>query len=306
MQPQKILAMQQRLLTRFAPTPSGFLHLGNIFSFAITNAIANQSGADILLRIDDLDQERMRPEYVNDIFETLRFLNIHWQKGPKDAADFQQHFSQLHRTTLYNEQLEKLQQKGLLFACDCSRTQLLADNKEGVYSGRCRHKQIPLNTPGVNLRIRTDDRTIKVNTWNGTQLNTTLHPSMKDFVVRKKDGMAAYQLASLADDMHFGVDLIVRGTDLWPSTLAQLYLADVLEEETFQHTGFFHHALITNSNGEKLSKSAGDTSIRFWREKGYAGQAVLSMLARHSGLEKEPASWEALCEAITHCRWFPR
>lgn len=298
--------MQQRALTRFAPTPSGFLHLGNIFSFAITNAIAHQSGAEILLRIDDLDRERMRPEYVNDIFETLHFLGIQWNRGPNDAADFEQHFSQLHRTTLYQEKLDQLHNKGLLFACNCSRTQLLADNKEGVYSGRCRDKQIPLNTPGVNLRLYTDDRTIKVNSCDGTQVNTTLHPSMKDFVVRKKDDMAAYQLASLADDIHFGVDLIVRGTDLWPSTLAQLYLADVLEEQTFQDTAFFHHALIPNSNGEKLSKSAGDTSIRFWREKGYAGQAVLSMLARHSGLEKEPASWEALCEAITHCSWFPR
>src|SRR5687768_5857036 len=110
--------------TRIAPTPSGFLHLGNVLSFALTAAIARKRGARILLRIDDMDRDRVQPDYIDDIFEVLRFMGLPWEEGPKDAAEFLQRFSQQHRLPLYEAALQQLEKKGQVFACTCSRAQV--------------------------------------------------------------------------------------------------------------------------------------------------------------------------------------
>jgi len=107
--------------TRIAPTPSGFLHLGNVLSFALTAALAKQHEAKILLRIDDMDQARAEQEYIQDIFDTLNFLEIPWDEGPRNAEEFKDNYSQLHRLTLYSEAIEQLRDNKLLFACTCSR-----------------------------------------------------------------------------------------------------------------------------------------------------------------------------------------
>jgi glutamyl/glutaminyl-tRNA synthetase len=105
--------------TRLAPTPSGFLHLGNILSFAITAALAEKTGAKILLRIDDLDRERVNKLYVQDIFDTLNFLEIPWDEGPRDAKEFEQTHSQMQRMAMYREALRQLADEGKVFACTC-------------------------------------------------------------------------------------------------------------------------------------------------------------------------------------------
>jgi glutamyl/glutaminyl-tRNA synthetase len=255
--------------TRIAPTPSGFLHLGNAFSFMITHKLAKQYNAKLLLRIDDLDRERVEKEYVEDIFATLQFLGIDWDEGPENYAEFEGKWSQMHRLTLYNDALQQLQESGHLFACTCSRTQILTDNP-------CRNKNLPLDTPNASWRVRTDAGIkLWVKTLEGDVLESTLPPSMQNFIVRKKDGFPAYQLSSMADDVHFGVDLIVRGRDLWDSTLAQLYLASLLGKTDFLNTTFFHHPLLEGSQGQKLSKSAGDTSIQYLRKQGVSKDEVI-------------------------------
>ncbi len=243
-------------ITRFAPTPSGFLHIGNQFSFAITALVAEREDAQILLRIDDLDNARFRQEYLENIFATLEILDLNWQIGPKNPQDFIDNFSQQKRLFLYQNYLEKLWQKELVFACKCSRKDL-QDRKEGGCAKNCHKKKYPKETKNAAWRIKTDDRKLTVKTWPNGEIQTQIPKEMKDFVVRRKDGIPAYQLASLADDLHFGVNLIVRGADLWPSTLAQLFLAEILEEKEFLTAHFFHHTLIKNWRGEKLSKSAG-------------------------------------------------
>ena len=105
--------------TRIAPTPSGFLHLGNVLSFAITAALAERAGAKILLRIDDIDQARADKQYVQDIFDTLNFLEIPWHEGPRNVKQFEDQYSQLHRMGLYNEALTQLQGSKLVYACNC-------------------------------------------------------------------------------------------------------------------------------------------------------------------------------------------
>lgn len=267
--------------TRIAPTPSGYLHLGNALSFLTTAALAHRTGAQVLLRIDDLDGERTRPEYVADIFDTLRFLQTGWHEGPRNSGEHESRYAQTHRLALYQKALQQLRDEGRLFACTCSRAEILRQSPDGVYPGTCRHKGIALDQPGVCWRLHTDaKRTLNVTNLDGSITTTVLPEHMHCFVVRKKDGMPAYQLTSVVDDLHFGVDLIVRGADLWPSTLAQLYLAAVLCQPRFLETTFYHHPLLTDAHGIKLSKSAGAQSIRHLRHSGLKLPDLHALLSR--------------------------
>lgn len=279
--------------TRLAPTPSGFLHLGNLFSFALTAALAKRTNAGILLRIDDLDRERVQPAYVQDIFDTLRFMDIPWQHGPVNADEHAQHYSQLHRLPLYKEALGQLKEKGLVYACSCSRTQVLKDSPDGAYAGTCRHKNISLDAPDTSWRLHTATMApLSVRQIDGSWLNAEWPGDMNDVIVRKKNGDPAYQLASLVDDVYFGVDLVVRGQDLWPSTLVQLHLASLLGFRSFLASTFYHHPLLVQS-GKKLSKSAGDTSIRHLRER-YSSKEIYALLGNEPGVDLLLHSWQDL------------
>jgi len=285
--------------TRLAPTPSGYLHLGNIYSFALTAAIARQSGAKILLRIDDFDRERTNRLYVQDIFDTLTFLGIPWDEGPRNPDEFEQAFSQTRRATSYSDALEQLRKQDILFACTCSRTDLLKLSPESIYQGTCRHKNIPLDTPNVSWRIRTNpSMMLRVRNVGGPTIAATLPDVMNDFIVRQRDGKAAYQLISVSDDLHFGVDLVARGADLWPSTLAQLYLASFLPQNSFASTAFFHHGLMKDETGNKLAKSAGATSVHYLREQGKSHAEIYATIAGMLGVNREVASWEDLVAGI--------
>jgi glutamyl-tRNA synthetase len=271
--------------TRLAPTPSGYLHVGNVLSFVLTASLAERTGAAILLRIDDLDRERVEKEYVQDIFDTLHFLDIPWQEGPEDIEEYETRYSQVHRMKLYHEALLQLAEEDAVFACTCSRTQVLGASPDGVYPGTCRNKNIPLDTPNASWRLKTDDaKELEVKNLSGSFIKAALPSHMRDFVVRKKDGFPAYQLASLVDDLHFNIDLIVRGEDLRPSTLAQLYLASVLKKDAFSKCTFHHHPLLLSSEGHKLSKSAGSISIRHYRKEGLVAADVYSSISKMLGL----------------------
>ncbi|MFI5162586.1 MAG: glutamate--tRNA ligase family protein [Sphingobacteriales bacterium] len=281
--------------TRIAPTPSGFLHLGNVLSFAITASIAAETGAKILLRIDDLDRERVNREYVQDIFDTLNFLEIPWHEGPRNYEEYQSEYSQMNRVELYQTALKQLKDSEQVFACACSRTQVRLNNPGEIYPGTCRDKGIPLDAKEASWRLATVGTTeISVNTLQQGIFKTDLPTNMQDFVVRKKDGYPAYQLASLVDDLHFGVDLVVRGEDLWPSTLAQLLLSSQLKTSVFQSVTFHHHALLAGPSGEKLSKSAGDTSIKYLRESGKKAEDVYSMVANMLAFKEPVSNWQEL------------
>lgn len=272
--------------TRIAPTPSGFLHVGNILSFALTAAIARKTQAGILLRIDDLDRDRTTREYVEDIFETLHFLEIPFEEGPRNYLEFETTYSQLHRMNLYRQALQHLQESGRLFACNCSRAQIIAASPDGIYPGTCRYKGIPLDEENVSWRLcTTGEEQISVNTLSGEIIKAVLPPSMSSFVVRKRDGFPAYQLTSIIDDKYFGIDLVVRGEDLWPSTLAQLYLASLLPGNHFQQSTFWHHPLLMGDGDKKLSKSAGDTSIQFLRKQGKTPADIFTGIAGMLGYQ---------------------
>lgn len=286
--------------TRIAPTPSGYLHLGNVLSFAITAAWGEMTGASILLRIDDLDQERTTKAYVQDIFDTLNFMEIPWQEGPKNMQEFEQDYSQHHRLPLYRQALQVLQEGSKLFACSCSRSRLQQTNGTG-YPGTCIGKNISLVQEEVSWRIETkQERPVTLHQAAGEAAQLPLPASMQHFVVRKKDGYPSYQLTSLVDDLHFGIDLIVRGADLLASTIAQLYLAESLQQPAFQQVRFYHHPLLTGEGGLKLSKSAGDTSLQSLRKQGYTATMIYGMIAKTAGIQQPVSDWRSLAKAFIY------
>lgn len=249
------------LITRLAPTPSGFLHIGNVYSFLATWLMARKNHGQILLRIDDLDRERVRPEYVENIFRTLEWLGLDWDLGPSGVEEFERHYSQRHRTGLYRQALDELQRSGQVFACDCSRKKLKDLGTDDSYPGICLTRQLNLSGQDVAWRLNTSGTgAVALTTWDGRKQEVPLPPSQAHFIVRRRDEVPAYHLASVVDDVHFGVNTIVRGSDLYDSTLAQLCLAGAMGIRAFSDARFLHHVLILDQ-GEKLSKSQQSPSV---------------------------------------------
>ncbi len=273
--------------TRIAPTPSGFLHTGNAFSFLLTAQIAKKNDGKILLRIDDNDSERKRPEYIRDIFDSLEWLGIEWEEGPKDSIDFGNSWSQQHRIPLYHEAIKKLVAKGNVFACACSRKQLQEAGAGGRYPGTCTHKKIPIGTPNTALRLHVPEGTkISFTDEHLGQQTIDLDEATGSFTILRRDGLPAYQLVSVVDDLHFGVNYIVRGSDLLSSTAAQLFLAEKLWNNEFWKTKFRHHVLLPDEHGQKLSKSGGALSLKQMRENGMTKEDILLRLRPLLDLER--------------------
>lgn len=253
--------------TRMAPTPSGLLHAGNGASFVLAWKLAREAGGKVLLRIDDLDAERARPEYVQDIFETLDWLGLDWDEGPRNAGEMEQ-WSQHRRVEGYMQLVERLRAEGQLYACTCSRKDIAGRTGGVEYDGHCRQRGLPLDLPDCCWRLRLPDgAAVAMRTWpNGALRELPL--DMPDPVIRQRDGRPAYQIASLADDLQFGVDLIVRGMDLLPSTAIQLHVAQLLGKAVFGDALFLHHPLLLDEAGQKRSKSHGARSLREQRHAG--------------------------------------
>ncbi|MBS1581972.1 MAG: hypothetical protein JST66_07210 [Bacteroidetes bacterium] len=263
------------LRTRIAPTPSGLLHAGNGASFLLAWQAARAAGGDVLLRIDDLDAERVRPEYIADIFGTLGWLGIHPDRGPADAADFDAHWSQRLRIPRYLELVDRLRSGGHLYACGCSRKDIASRGATEGYDGHCRLRGLSFDAPEVAWRLRIPEGTTAQWTeWAHGRRSLDLARAMGDPVVRQRDGRPAYQVASLADDNDFGITFVVRGEDLLPSTACQLYIASLLELPDPGAATFMHHPLLRDAGGEKLAKSRGAGSLRALREAGEGPEGI--------------------------------
>ena len=254
----------ESLRTRFAPTPSGYLHAGNAFSFLITWLIARFSGGKILLRIDDNDALRAREAYLDDIFESLLWLGLDYDEGAKNTADFRENYSQTLRKDYYLSFLKDAHLKKLLFACDCSRKSF-----SGNYPGTCLLRALDFDTPDTALRINTlSAKNIIFEDALKSDIFVNLHEIMPFFILRTKNLLPAYQLVSVIEDTENSMNFIVRGEDLLPSTAAQLFFAgEIAALHNFRNTLFLHHALLKDDSGNKLSKSEGAFSLRDMRRK---------------------------------------
>lgn len=269
--------------TRIAPTPSGYLHAGNGVAFLLTGMIASRMGARVRLRIDDLDTERSRPEYVKDIFDSLRWLGVEWSEGPKDPAEQERSFAQTKRIPALLERLYLLKEQGDLYACTCSRT-ALRNLPKGKRDCDCRSKGRSFSDPEAVWRLHLPaDAWVRVpQLFDKTSL---LNPSalMADPVLRQRTsqngGRPSYQIASLVDDVEQGTTFIVRGEDLLPSTACQLYVAERLGSNSFLNVRFVHHPLLLDSTGKKLSKSEGAGSLTAMRKAGATPEPLLAEAA---------------------------
>ncbi len=267
--------------TRLAPTPSGLLHAGNAVNFLITDRLARRMGARLRLRIDDLDAEREREAYVQDIFEALEWLGVHPDVGPRDAQDHRLHWSQQARIPRYLELADALRAAGAVYGCGCSRQQRAALHAAGSSTCPCRSAGHDLDDPVLAWRLRVDPgASVTIVSLFGAPQTGRPFDHLPDPVVlgRSMHGRPrrpAYQLASLADDVDHGTTFIVRGADLFPSTLLQLYLAGVLGLSTFAAVRFVHHPLLTGADGAKLSKSEGADSLRAMRLAGQGPQPLV-------------------------------
>lgn len=276
--------MHTSVVTRLAPTPSGYLHAGNAYNFLMNWLTARAAGGRVLLRMDDLDAARVRDEYLDDVFRTLDWLGLDWDLGPTGVDDFKKNWSQTLRTDRYHQTLHRLAHMGLLFACTCSRKTLQG---AAVYPRVCNHKNIPLHAPDVAWRLAVDEETHTPFTDAALGDVTFATGRLAGCaVMRRRDAVPAYHIASLTDDVHFGVNHIVRGMDLLPSTALQLHIASLLDEKGFLQTRFWHHALLADAGGNKLSKSAGSTSLRHLRENGYRSVQLLRDFAAWQGIEE--------------------
>lgn len=256
---------------RFAPTPSGFLHFGNLLNFMLTWLHVRTRGGVLALRIDDLDAPRARPEYVQDIFETLTWLGFDWDEGPRSPAELHSTFSQTLKTEEYRDFLKKFS----TYPCSCSRQDIRGRTLEH-YDGFCRERRLGLVDDQIQWR------------WRSPIPST-------DVVLWRKGDLPAYHLVSLYEDLKFHTNLLVRGEDLLESSLVQRAMAASLEAEGLAFTGarFIHHALLTDASGEKLSKSLGAHALVEWRRLGRTPAEVFQELCRLTG----KAPFASLAEA---------
>jgi len=235
-------------LTRYAPTPSGFLHAGNIANLERTAEVARAVSATIALRIDDADASRYRRVYVDDIFRVLGELGLTWDLGPRDTDEFEARYSQRAKTEYYRGELHAATL--LTYACRCSRT-VQRGIPTGGCSGGCRTAQHPWTPGDTSLRVVVPEATtIDV---SGTPVR--LDVELGDFVVWRRDDLPAYQWVSVVEDRDLGTTHIVRGADLLPSTAAQIFLARGLGALNVIEAEYFHHELVCDDQGRKLSKS---------------------------------------------------
>ena len=269
------------LLTRFAPAPTGWLHLGHVLNAEIVWEQARNAGGRVLLRIEDHDRERCRPEYEAGILDDLDWLGYVPDIYTTDR--YRNGFCngrQSDRDAIYRDAVWQLQADGLVYACGCSRKEILdaaasaAEFRELRYSGHCRDRGLPLDD-GYGWRIRMDPGVEEfVDARLGPQAQDPAE-QCGDLLIRDRRGNWTYQFAVTIDDWQQQIGLVVRGEDLLASTGRQIRLARLLGRTTPPR--FLHHPLIMKSPDQKLSKSDGDTGIRDLRVKGLSAGDVRAL-----------------------------
>lgn len=237
--------MTSRYLGRFAPSPSGPLHLGSLYTALASFLQAKTAGGEWLLRIDDLDPERSRPAAADEIRRTLEACGLFWDR---------EMVLQSRNAERYAGALERLQDASLLFPCTCSRKDLAA----AIYAGRCRRKSLPTADSAYALRLKTEAVQVAFTDRLQGAYQQDLAAEVGDFVIRRRDGAVAYHLATVLDDHDAGVTEVVRGLDLLSSTPRQIYLQQLLQ---LSQPAYCHVPVLVDADGKKLSKSTGATAV---------------------------------------------
>lgn len=291
---------------RFAPSPSGRIHLGNIFCCLLAWLSARQKGGRVVLRIEDLDTARCPRRYAEQMIEDLRWLGLLWDEGP-DVGGPDGPYFQSERTALYQAALERLEEQGLVYPCFCTRAELHAasaphrEDGQVIYPGTCRDltpAQVAAKARETGrspaLRIRVPDRETAFTDGHMGRYEENLARDCGDFLLRRSDGMFAYQLAVVVDDAAMGVTEVVRGADLLDSTPRQLLLYTLLGWEA---PSFYHLPLLLAPDGRRLSKRNADAGLEVLRGR-VPAEEVLGKLGWLAGFHPSaaPCTAEALVE----------
>lgn len=296
---------------RFAPSPTGSLHLGNARTALLAWLHARAAGGRFVMRVEDLDAGRVRPGVMEAQLADLRWLGLDWDEGPDLGGPFAP-YVQSERVARYDAALATLAAEGRLFTCVCSRRDIAAAasaphmGEEGPrYPGSCRERVIPAWTPDVArslvgrsaVRLRTEPAAVCFD--DGVQGRCCFDPAAEtgDFVVRRKDGAAAYQLAVVVDDAAMAITHVVRGADLLASTARQLHLFELLGMDV---PVYLHVPLLLGADGERLAKRHGAVSLAEARAAGIPPERVAGWLAATCGLA-EPG--EEVAAAALVPRW---
>lgn len=287
---------------RFAPSPTGRMHLGNVFTALMSWLSMRARGGRWILRIEDLDPQRSRREYAALIEDDLAWLGLDWDEGGLDGAGPSGPYSQSLRGDIYEEYLHRLQATGMTYACTCRRSDLRvasaphASDGRVLYTGRCRPAVLPapFAAPGEPhaVRLAVPDRDILVADGVQPAARFNLARECGDFVLRRADGAWAYQLAVVVDDALMGVSEVVRGADLMLSAAQQTYLYELLR---LTPPAFAHVPLLCNSSGQRLSKRDSSMAMDQLR-RSYSPEELTGLLAWLGGLlpAPEPMSPAAL------------
>ena len=265
---------------RLAPSPTGFLHLGNAWAFLLAWLACRSKGGSLVLRMEDIDPDRSRPEYADAIIRDLRWLGLDWDgEMPPQST----------RSPVYAAHFAKLEEQGLIYPCYCSRSELHdasaphASDGTLLYAGTCRNltdAQRAAKTKTPCWRVAVPDEDVSFTDGLQGAYTQNLARACGDFIVRRADGVYAYQLAVVTDDAQAGVTQVVRGSDLLSSTPRQIWLQRQLG---FPEPGYYHVPLLVAPDGRRLSKREKDLDMGALRNR-YTPEQLLGMLAHACGL----------------------
>lgn len=285
---------------RFAPTPSGFLHLGNVFCSLLAWLYAKSSGGRIILRVEDLDPQRCSRQKADQLARDLEWLGLEWDEGAYVSENSESYF-QSKRSDIYAEYFVQLQEQEFVYPCFCSRSELhaaeaphLSDGRI-IYAGTCRHltaeqREAKAQRRAPAYRLRVEDKPISFLDGHYGQQSYNLAEGSGDFIVRRSDGVFAYQLAVTIDDALMGITQVVRGCDLLSSTPMQLYIYRLLG---FTPPAFCHIPLLVDASGRRLSKRDGDLEIAALRKLYGSPEPIIGLLAFFAGQIARPEPMRA-------------
>ncbi|MDO4178084.1 MAG: tRNA glutamyl-Q(34) synthetase GluQRS [Phascolarctobacterium sp.] len=282
--------MSSAVIGRFAPTPSGFLHLGNVFCSLLAWLFAKSQGGKIVLRIEDLDPARCSVEKADRLAKDLAWLGLNWDEGAYVSKNHEDYF-QSNRFSIYQKYFAQLEANENIYSCFCSRNELHAANaphlSDGrfIYAGTCRNlslaerqEKMQMRKPSYRLKVKDEDISFVDGIYGRMTYN--LANESGDFIVRRSDGVYAYQLAVVIDDALMHVNQVVRGSDLLSSTAMQLYLYDLLELKV---PSFTHIPLLVAPDGRRLAKRDEDMELDVLRKKLQAPEKIIGWLAFLAG-----------------------
>lgn len=302
---------------RFAPSPTGRMHLGNIFSALISWLSVKKQGGKWILRVEDLDPQRSRLEYARQIEDDLIWLGLDWDEGGTEGRGENAPYIQSRRGEIYKEALEKLVATGLTYPCSCTRADIMSTQaphqSDGrvVYAGTCRPRKLgglPDAAGGAvratRLFVPDEEISFSDRLYGPQSVNLSTHCG--DFVLRRADGAWAYQLAVVVDDALMGVTEVVRGSDLLLSSAQQIYLYRLLG---FNPPEFAHVPLLCNAEGVRLSKRDKSLDMESLRQK-FTPAQLCGLLASIAGIIPEPDpispqdliplfSWDSIPRTLT-------